>query len=138
MDHQVLAAAGEQFKFVSTALEFKSIINISHVVGQDNVVKTGDTTVAMESFSAAVLEDGRTVTFPFSILAECTPTTNGKGKQAGYNGDFRMQTFEWRQTSRDEIFDKNYAHEYKLFRRQFPSAFWGSMASDKAVAATSF
>ncbi|KAK2689494.1 hypothetical protein QWA68_012243 [Fusarium oxysporum] len=135
---KVLAAAGEPYKSNSTALQFKSLINLSPVLSQENIVKTGDSTVAMEDMSARLLEDGRTVTFPFSIFTERISTADTKGKQEDTNGDFHQEHFEWRMTAKDEILDKNYAHEYKLFRLQPPAAICSSVASDKAVAITSF
>ncbi|KAF5682627.1 hypothetical protein FDENT_7555 [Fusarium denticulatum] len=117
---------------------FKSLINLSPVSNQENVVKAGDSTVAMEDMSAPLLEDDRTVTFPFSILTERFSKADPKGKREETNGDFHQEHFEWRMTAKDEILDKNYAHEYKLFRLQPPSAIGSSVASDKAVAITSF
>jgi hypothetical protein len=135
---KVLAAAGEPYKSNSRALYFKSLINLSPVSSQENIIKTGDSTVAMEDMSAQVLEDGRTVTFPFSILTERISNADTKDKQEDTNGDFHKEPFEWLMTTKDEILDKNYAHEYKLFRLQPPAAIGSSVASDKAVAITSF
>ncbi|KAF4483479.1 hypothetical protein FAGAP_11762, partial [Fusarium agapanthi] len=89
---KVLAAAGEPYKSNSTALQFKSLINLSLVSNQENIVETGDSTVAMEDLSA--LEDGRTVTFPFSILTERIFTADTKGKQEDTNVDSHQQHFE--------------------------------------------
>ncbi|KAF5637594.1 uncharacterized protein FTJAE_5563 [Fusarium tjaetaba] len=135
---KVLAAAGEPYKSDDTALTFKSLINLSPVSNQENVVKAGDLTVAMEDMSARLLEDDRTVTFPFSILTERISKADTKGKREETNGGFHLAHFEWRMTAKVEILDKNYAHEYKLFRLQPPSAIGSSVASDKAVAITSF
>ncbi|EWG53829.1 hypothetical protein FVEG_12171 [Fusarium verticillioides 7600] len=135
---KVLAAAREPYKSDDTALKFKSLINLSPVSNQENVVKAGDSTVAMEGMSARLLEDDLAVTFPFSIFTERISKADTKGKREETNGDFHLQQFEWRMTAKDEILDKNYAHEYKLFRLQPPSAIGGSATSDKAVAITSF
>ncbi|PNP82576.1 hypothetical protein FNYG_03807 [Fusarium nygamai] len=135
---KVLAAAVKPYKSDDTALKFKSLINLSPVSNQENVVKAGDSTVAVEDMSARLLEDDRMVTFSFSILTERISKFDTKGKREETNGDFHQEHFEWRMTAKDEILDKNYSHEYKLFRLQPPSAIGSSVASDKAVAITSF
>ncbi|KAJ4247718.1 hypothetical protein NW762_012926 [Fusarium torreyae] len=135
---QVLAAAGEMLKSTGSAMSFRSIINLSTVPGQDNVSVTGSETVAMEHMSARLMQDGRRVTFPFSILTSYKPDAHEKGKQEDVGSDMQHEQFEWRMTPKDEIADKSFAHEYKLFRLSLQQVAGGSAATDEPVAVTSF
>ncbi|KAF4946999.1 hypothetical protein FSARC_14065 [Fusarium sarcochroum] len=135
---QVLAAAGEMYKSTGSAISFRNIINLSPVPGQDNVLVTGDATVAMEHMSAKLMEDGRTVIFPFSILTTYNSGADAKGKKEDFSRNLHHEHFEWRMTTKEEIADKSFAHEYKLFRLPPQQAAGGSAAAGEPVAMASF
>jgi hypothetical protein len=125
-------------KSSSSALEFKSLINIFPLPGQENVRVTKNAAVAMEGLFARVLPDGQTVAFLFSVFTNHTADEVGKGKMA--NVGPRREQFEWRMIPKGEIGDKAYAHEYKLFRLPVSSTAEGSAteAANEPVAVTSF
>jgi len=135
---KTLAAAGAVDKSRSSALEFKSLINISPLPGQENVMMTKNAAVAMEDLCARVLPAGQTVTFLFSVFTNHTADEVGKGKMA--NVGPRREQFEWRMIPKGEIGDKAYAHEYKLFRLPVSSTAEGSATAtaNELVAVTSF
>ncbi|KAH7192513.1 uncharacterized protein B0J16DRAFT_61622 [Fusarium flagelliforme] len=135
---KTLAAAGAVDKSSSSALEFKTLINISPLPGQENVMMTKNAAVAMENMSARVLPDGQTVAFLFSVFTNHTADDVGKGKMADVGP--RREQFEWRMIPKSEIGDKDYAHEYKLFRVPVSSTAEGSATAtaNEPVAVTSF
>ena len=135
---KTLAAAGAVDRSSSSALEFKSLINISPLPGQDNVLMTKNAAVAMEDLSARVLPDGQTVAFLFSVFTNHTADDVGKGQMA--DAGPRWEQFEWHMMPKSEIGDGDYAHEYKLFRVPVSSTAEGSVTAtaNEPVAVTSF
>lgn len=100
----ILAAAGETLRDgLSDPGVLESIINVSAAPGTDN-----DTRVATEIVQALYDDIERCVVFRWAI--------ESKPEEAGQDGIFTREEFEWTMTPVQAATDAKYCHEFKLYR----------------------